>query len=126
MRSRVPVIALIILSLLAASPAWAQQHVTSPSDLRAAMLDKAAADDARRQLVRAVLRHDLAQQVADRFALDLTQAERAVATLDGEELASVAASARFVDAHLSGEASTITISLTTLLLVIIIIILLAN
>lgn len=126
MRSRVPVIVLMILALLAASPAWAQQHVTGTSDLRAAMLDKAAADDANRQVIRAVLRHDLAQQVADRFALDLTEAERAAATLEGEELASVAASARVVDAQLSGEANTITISLTTLLLVIIIIVLLAD
>jgi len=116
----------VILALLAASPAWARQHVTGTADLRAAMLEKAAADEANRQLVRSVLRHDLAQLVADRLALDLTRAERAVATLEGEELVSVAASARVVDVQLSGEASTITISLTTLLLVIIIIILLAD
>jgi hypothetical protein len=123
MRFRIQLIGLLIVSLLAASPAWAQQHVVSQSDLQQAMIDKAASDAASRELVLSVLRHEAARDVAERMSLDLTRAEQAVATLDGEQLAAVAASAQVVDAELSGEATYVTLSLTALLLIIIIIIL---
>lgn len=116
-------VATLIVSLLAASPAWAQQSVVSQADLRQAMTDKAAADAASRDLIRAVLRHDAARAVADRYQLDLSHAEQAVATLDGEQLAAMASSAAFIDKELSGEATYVTISLTALLLIVILILL---
>jgi hypothetical protein len=126
MRFRAHVIGLVIGSLLlAASPSWAQQHVISGADLEQAMIDKAAADAASRDLVRSVLDHDAARNLAERMSLDLTRAERAVATLEGEELAALAATAQAVDTELSGEAQYVTISVTALLLIIIIVLLIA-
>ena len=116
-------VATLIVSLLAASPAWAQQSVVSQADLRQAMTDKAAADAASRDLIRSVLRHDAARAVADRYQLDLSRAEQAVATLDGEQLAAMASSATLIDKELSGEATYVTISLTALLLIVILILL---
>ena len=124
MRFRGHLIGLLIGALLlATSPARAQQHVISGADLQQAMVDKAEAERANRDLVRSVLRHDGARQVADRFSLDLTRAEQAVATLDGEELAAVAATAQTVESELAGEQTYVTISLTALLLIIIILLL---
>jgi hypothetical protein len=126
MRFRVHVIGVLVVSLLlAASPVRAQQHVISAADLQQAMVDKAAADEASRDLVRSVLRHDVARSVAERLSLDLTRAEQAVATLEGEELAAVAATAETVDRELSGEQQYVTISLTALLIIIILILLIA-
>jgi hypothetical protein len=56
---------LIVSLLLAASPVRAQQHVISAADLEQAMVDKAAADAASRDLVRFVLRHDMARAAAE-------------------------------------------------------------
>ena len=123
MRFRSLLAVTLIVSLLSVSPAWAQQHVVSRADLRASMTDKAADDEAKRDVLRAVLRHEAARELADRYELDLTRAERAVATLDGQELAALASSATLVDKDLSGEATTVTLSLTALLLIIIIILL---
>ena len=124
MRFRAPLIGILVIALLAAtSPARAQQHVISSAGLQQAMLAKAEADEASRDLVRSVLRHESAKAVAERLSLDLTQAEQAVAALDGDELAAVAATAQAVDTELSGEQTYVTISLTALLLIIIILLL---
>ena len=114
---------LIVALLLATSPARAQQHVISSADLQQAMMDKAAADAANRDLVRSVLRLEGAREVAARFGLDVTRAEQAVATLDGDELTAVAATAQTVENELAGEQTYVTISLTALLLIIILILL---
>lgn len=123
MRIRSCLVAALIVSLLSASPALAQQRVVSRADLRAAMVDKATTEESQRDTLRAVLRHEAARDVAARYDLDLTRADRAIATLDGQQLASLAASAAFVNDELSGEATTVTLSLTALLLIIIIILL---
>ena len=124
MRFRAHLIGILAISLLlATSPARAQQHVISGADLQQAMVDKAAADAASRDLVRSVLRHDAARDLAERLSLDLTRAERAAATLSGEELAALAATAHAVQNELSGEQTYVTISLTALLLIIIILLL---
>jgi hypothetical protein len=128
MRQRYAIVFLLIASLLSASPAWAQQGVVTPADLRAAMAEKAALDDARRDLVVSVLRDEQVRQLAASLSLDLTRAEQAVATLGDDELEAAAETARAlqIQTDLAGGASTVTLSVTTLLLIIIIIILLAD
>jgi len=128
MRQRSAIVVLLIVSLLTASPAWAQQGVVTPADLRAAMAEKAALDDARRDLVVSVLRDEQVRQLAASLSLDLTRAEQAVAMLADDELEAAAETARAIQIQtdLSGGASTVTLSVTTLLLIIIIIILLAD
>ena len=125
MRHRLTMVLCLIASLVA-TPVLAQQRVVSAADLRAAMTDKAAADAARRQQIATVLRDDEVRQLAAAMKLDVTKAEAALATLNGPDLERAAAAASALQVELSGEASTVTISITTLLLVIIIIILLAN
>jgi hypothetical protein len=126
MRFRACIIITLILSFLSISPAWAQQSVVSSADLRAAMADKAKADEASRELVVSVLRDSRIKQLAADLSLDRVRAERAVATLGDKDLEAAASSARLIERDLAGEASTVTISLTTLLLIIIIILLVAN
>ena len=128
MRQRSAIVVLLIVSLLTASPAWAQQGVVTPADLRAAMAEKAALDDARRDLVVSVLRDEQVRQLAASLSLDLTRAEQAVAMLADDELEAAAETARAlqIQTDLAGGASTVTLSVTTLLLIIIIIILLAD
>jgi hypothetical protein len=125
MTARTVVALTLILSFLSMSPAWAQQSVISPGDLRAAMAEKAEADEARRSQVLDVLQHESIRDLAASIGVDLSTAESAVATLDGQDLAAAATSANLIQNALAGEASTVTISLTTLLLIIIIVLLVA-
>jgi len=126
MRCRHLTIVVLIVSLLAATPGWAQQSVVTRADLNAAMAGKTAQEDADRALVRSVLRDERVRQVAENLSLDITRAEEAVATLSGDDLETAAASARAIQQDLAGAASTVTISLTVALLIIIIIILLVK
>jgi len=123
---RVRAITLLVVSLLSSAPALAQQSVVRPSDLRAAMADKAQQDEARRDLVVSVLKNEKVREMADRMSLDLTRAEQAVATLSDDDLEAAASAARDLQDRLSGEADTVTISLTALLLIIIIVILIVD
>lgn len=126
MRFRACITVTLILSFLSISPAWAQQSVINSADLRAAMADKAKADEASRELVVSVLRDSKIKQLADDLSLDLVRAERAVATLGDKDLEAAASSARLIERDLAGEGSTVTISVTTLLLILIIILLVAD
>lgn len=126
MRYRSRIIATLTVCLLSASPISAQQSVLKPADLQTAMAEKAAADAARRELVVSILRDEQVREIARDLSLDLTRAERAVATLSDADLEAAAAAAGALQQDLAGEADSVTISITTLLLIIIIVILLAN
>ena len=126
MRNRSSIVAMLTACLLSASPMSAQQSVLKPADLRAAMVEKAATDAARRDLVVSVLRDEEVQQIARDLSLDLTRAEQAVSTLSDKDLEAAAAAAGALQKDLTGEADSVTISITTLLLLVIIVILLAN
>lgn len=127
MRIRATVVTLVLSSLLWNSPAFAQQrHVVDPSAIRQGIADQAATDQQNRDAVIGVLQHSQVRDLADRLGLNVTRAEGAVGTLDSAELASLADSARAVDAELAGGSNTVVISLTTLLLIIIIVILIAR
>ena len=126
MSYRSNVIAFVTMSLLATSPAFAQQRVVKQTDLRAAMTEKARQDDARRELVASVLKDEKVRELADRMSLDLTRAEQAVSTLSDDDLAAAATAAQSLQDNLSGKADTVTISLTALLLIVIIVILIAD
>jgi hypothetical protein len=70
-----------------------------------------------------VLEHPEVKAVAERSGLDLRRATTAVATLDGAELAQVAAQAQQVDQALAGGQSRIVISTTLIIIVLLVIIL---
>ncbi len=126
MRNRFVIIAGVIVSLLLTQPLRAQHSVVSAADLRQAMLERSEGDDARRDLVRSVLRDERVRRLVGRLSLEHTRAEQAVATLSGEDLEAAASAASAIQQDLSGEASTVTFSVTTLLLILIIVILLAR
>lgn len=103
-----------------------QRHIVDAAAMGEAIAAQAAADEVNREAVRGVLRHAETRALASRLGLNITRAEAAVSTLSGEELASLAESARQADAQLAGGADVVVISVTTLLLIIIIVILIAN
>jgi len=105
--------------------AWAQErHVVDRSAMKAAVTAKASADDADRAIVREALHTSEARAVADRFGLNLTRADDAVATLSPAEVHALAGPARTVSTASGGDA--IVISTTTLLLLLILIVLIVR
>lgn len=125
-RIRTTVTAILMCSCLWATSAMAQTaHVADVSTMRQAIANQAVIDQQNREAVLGVLSHSQARDVASRLGLSLTDAERAVSTLSGAELAGLAGTARMADLQLAGGYNTIVISMTSLLLIIIIIILLA-
>ncbi len=127
MRIRVLLATLVASSLLLSVPVQAQQrHVVDPAGMHQAIAAQVTLDQQNRDDVINVLRRADVRDVADQLGLNVTKAENAVASLDGAELAGLAASARAADAQLTGGASMVVISLTSLLLIIIIVILVAS
>ena len=125
MRTSSIVIALIATFLVApASNASAQtRHIADSTVVSRAVEAQQQTDAADRAVILKVLTSDAATRVAASLGLSLTTAESAVSMLTGTELAQRAASARAIDAPLSGGSNTIVISTTTLLLILIIVIL---
>jgi hypothetical protein len=113
------------LALAPAAPAKAADSVVTTADLDRAVTARHDADEASRATVRALLAREEVKAIARSSGLDLRRAQAAVATLDGEELASVARQAAAADAALAG-GQTIQISLVAALLIVIIIILLVD
>ena len=70
-----------------------------------------------------MLQHPDVARLAGRFGLDLKRAEAVIATLDGQELADLAARARDVDRALAGGA-TVTITTTMIIIGLLLLILL--
>jgi hypothetical protein len=130
MRTFVLSLTLVLTSMIAASPARAQSsHTASQTAIDAALqghVDRAEAD---REVVRRLLERREVRELAGGLGLDLRRAADAVATLDGQELATLAEQARQVEDSLAGGQSTVTISTTLIiigLLVLILIIVAVN
>ena len=104
----------ILLMVTAATPRLQAQttHAAPQSALDAAVqqhVDTTAAD---REAVLRVLGHSEVKAVAERTGIDLRRATGAVSTLQGEDLARVAAQAQQVENALAGGQSRIVISTT--------------
>lgn len=105
--------------------AWAQErHVVDRSAMKAAVTAKAQTDAADRAAVREAVHTPEAQAVADRFGLNLTRVDDAIATMSPEEIHALAGPARSVSAASGGD--TIVVSTTTLLLLLILIVLIVR
>lgn len=129
MRIRTTLTSAVLCTVLAATPALAQQaprHVAGPDMLREALAARHASEQQTRDALRRLLKHDQVREVAGRLGMTVATAEAAVATLSSEDLARLAGPARQAETELAGGSQTIVISTTTLLLLIIIIILLAD
>jgi len=104
---------------------WAQErHVVDRSAITAAVTAKAQADEADRAAVREAVHTPEAQAVADRFGLNFTGVDDAIATMSPTEIHALAGPARTVSTASGGD--PIVISTTTLLLLLILIVLIVR
>jgi hypothetical protein len=118
-------LALPLMALLLASPAFAeQQHLVAPGQLAAAVADAAAKQDNDRAAVREALARPEVQEVASKLGLDLTRATAAVDALSGADLEKAANAAQQVNDQLVGGASTVVISTTTIIIILLLVIIL--
>ena len=123
---RITSIVAIFLMVITAMPrVHAQSSHTAPqSAIDAALqqhVDAAAAD---REAVLRVLGRSEVKGVAEKAGIDLRRATSAVATLQGEELAQVAAQAQQVEQALAGGQSRVVISTTVIIIALLVLILL--
>ena len=110
------VVMMLLAVMLAPSVAFAQQS------LSAVAADHAAKKQADRQMILSVLEREEVRKVSKDAGLPLDKLSSAVATLDGQELAQVAAQAQQVNDALAG-GQTITLSVWLIIIALLIIIL---
>lgn len=115
--------------MLCAPAAGAQQtHVINKSALDQAVQQRVSQDQSDREAIRTFLQNPQVKSVVAKAGLSVEKAEKAVSTLQGDELRQAAGQARGVNQDLAGGA-TVVITTTTIiiiLLVVIIIIALAD
>jgi hypothetical protein len=116
---------LAILLLVAVARPYAQSaHVADQAQLDAALQEQVRAAERDRDTVRVFLQRDDIKEIAGKAGIDIRRAQTAVATLNGTELASLAAQAHQADEALAGGASPVTISTTTIVIGLLVLILL--
>jgi hypothetical protein len=114
--------------VLAAGPLAAQQteaqdrHVLDREEAWATMAERADRAEQQREMIRSVLDRPEVERTAEAHGLDLTRAQDAVSTLDGEELQQVARRADRLDKALTGGADTVVISTTTIIIALLVLI----
>ena len=123
MRTSVSVLAILLMVLMAVPRLEAQSHAAPQSALDAAVQQHVAAASADREAVLRVLDRSEVKAVAERAGIDLRRATIAVATLQGDELAQVAAQARQVEGALAGGQSRVVISTTLIIIALLVLIL---
>ena len=117
-------VAVYLSVCLSASTAAAQgAHVVDQATLDQLLSERIAQDQADRAVVQRLLNHPEVRTVAGRLGVDLTGATAAVSTLDGPELATLAAQAQHVEHALAGGQSAITVSTTTIIIGLLVLIL---
>ncbi len=116
-------LAVCLAVLFMAPAAHAQSNVIGKSALDKAVQERVATDQADRDAIQSLLRRAEVREVAGKAGLSLDKASAAVGTLEGSELAQLAAQARQVNNDLAGGASTVVISTTTIIIVLLLIIL---
>lgn len=123
------VVMMLVAVMLAPTLAWAGQaaQAQAPQSLAAVAAEHAAKTQADRQMVLDVLARDEVRDVAKAANLPIDRAAAAVATLEGQELAQVAAQAQQVqDALAGGQTITMSVWLIIIALLVIILIVVAS
>jgi len=121
-----PSLALFLsLSMLLIAPAAvaapAAPHVADQAALDNAVADTLSRTDADRAAIRQVLERQEVRDVAQRAGIDVSRAESALATLDGDELARIADHARAVETSLAG-GDRISLDTTTIIIILLVVI----
>ena len=123
MRTSVSILAIVLMVFTAVPRLGAQTHAAPQSALDAAVQQHVASAAADREAVLRVLERSEVKTVAEGAGIDLRRMSSAIATLQGDELAQVAAQARQVDKALAGGATTIVITTTTIIIALLVLIL---
>jgi hypothetical protein len=124
MRTTVSIVAVLVMVLSGISQVQAQSsHAASQAALDAAVQQHAGSAAADREAILRVLGRSEVKTVAEKAGIDLRRATSAVATLEGEDLARVAAQANQVDQALAGGQSRVVISTTLIIIALLVIIL---
>ena len=114
----------LFLSTLVVNPVLAQQpHVVDQSALDQQVAAKVAETVEQRAVIERLLEREQVRSIAERTGIELADVKAAVATLEGDELAQLAAHSQGVDDSLTGGQSTITISTTTIIIGLLVLIL---
>jgi hypothetical protein len=115
----------VVFSLVAViPPAHAQtSHAAPQSLLDAAVQDHIGTTAADRETVLRLLERPEVQAVAGDIGLDLRRAQRAVSTLEGQQLTDLAAQAQQVEQALAGGQSRVVISTTLIIIALLVLIL---
>jgi hypothetical protein len=115
---------LVFLTMAAGvASAGQQQHIINPSQLSAAVAERATAQDAERAAVREALARPEVQKVAASMGIDMARLDGAVSTMNAAELAQAASAAQQVNDQLVGGASTVVISTTTIIIALLVVLL---
>ncbi len=114
----------LFLSTSVVNPVLAQQpHVVDQSALDQQVAAKVAETVEQRAVIERLLEREQVRSIAERTGIELADVKAAVATLEGDELAQLAAHSQGVDDSLTGGQSTITISTTTIIIGLLVLIL---
>jgi len=115
-----------IPALAVAAPVAASHNVSvvTAQDLQQAVAAKSAMRDADRAAIRGLLERPQVQSAATRVGLDVNRALDRVNTLSDQDLSSLAARARYLDARIAGGDDVVIISTTGALAILILILLL--
>ncbi len=109
-------LSLLLCAALAGANLAAQQHVVDAADLQQLLDTRADDEEALRAVVHRILARPEVERVAQALGVDLGRTVDAVSTLDGAELAQMAAQAHAVDTSLVGGQGTITVSTTMIII----------
>lgn len=117
-------VAVVLSVLMAAPPAFAQDHVAGQQVLDAAVQQHVRAVDQDRETVQQFLQRSDVKAIAGTYGIDIRRAESAIAMMNASDLASIAQQARHANETLAGGASTVTISTTAIIIGLLVLILL--
>jgi hypothetical protein len=124
MRTSISVLAILMLVMTAVPRAQSHtSHAAPQSALDAALQQHTSSTAADRETVLRVLEQPEVAALAGSMGVDLRRAASAVATLDGEQLAQLAAQAQQVDEALAGGQSRVVISTTLIIIALLVLIL---
>ena len=124
MRMMASSLVVVLVLVSAVPPVNAQSSHTAPiSVLESAVQEHVASAEADREAVTRLLSRPEVRAIAGDVGIDLRRVESAVATLEGSQLAEVAAQARQAEQALAGGQSRVVISTTLIIIALLVLIL---
>jgi len=124
MRMIASLLGVVFVVVAVVPPVNAQSsHTASMSALESAVQEHVASGAADRESVQRLLARPEVQAIAGEVGIDLWRVESAVGTLEGSQLAEVAAQARQADRALAGGQSRVVISTTMIIIALLVLIL---